>query len=38
MECRILKAKELLKQKKFSKTEIAQICGFFDITHLNKYL
>lgn len=37
-ECRILKAKELLKQKKFNKTEIAQICGFFDITHLNKYL
>ena len=37
-ECRIIKAKELLKQKKFNKTEIAQICGFFDITHLNKYL
>ncbi|MBQ8291556.1 MAG: AraC family ligand binding domain-containing protein [Clostridia bacterium] len=37
-ECRTAKAKELLKQKKFNKTEIAQICGFFDINHLNKYL
>lgn len=37
-ECRITKAKELLKKKNLNKTEIAQICGFFDINHLNKYL
>ena len=36
--CRIAKAKELLDQKTLSKTEIAQICGFYDLVHMNKYL
>lgn len=37
-KCRIEKAKELLNEGIYNKTEIAQICGFFDINHLNKYL
>jgi len=38
LECRTTRAKELLKQKKHSKAEIAQICGFYDTSHMNKYL
>ena len=37
IKCRIAKAKELLDQKNLSKTEIAQICGFYDLVHMNKY-
>lgn len=37
-KCRIEKAKELLNEGTYNKTEIAQLCGFFDINHLNKYL
>lgn len=36
--CRTEKAKELILKKKYSKTEIAQLCGFYDSAHLNKYL
>lgn len=38
MECRLEKAKALLSQGTLSKTEIAHLCGFFDISHMNKYL
>lgn len=37
-DCRTLKAKELLSLGKYNRTEIAQICGFFDVSHMNKYL
>jgi len=36
--CRTQKARELILKKKYSKTEIAQLCGFYDSAHLNKYL
>lgn len=36
--CRTEKAKELILKKKHSKTEIAQLCGFYDSAHLNKCL
>ena len=36
--CRVARARELLGEGKLSKTEIAQSCGFFDISHMNKYL
>ena len=38
MDCRLQKARALLSQSDLSKTEIAHLCGFFDIAHLNKYL
>lgn len=36
MDCRVSCAKELLEEKKLSKTEIAQLCGFYDLVHMNK--
>ncbi len=36
--CRLSRARELLAAGKLNKTEIAQLCGFFDVSHLNKYL
>ena len=36
--CRIARARELLAEGKTSKTEVAQACGFFDVSHMNKYL
>ena len=36
--CRLSRARALLAEGKQSKTEIAQSCGFFDVSHLNKYL
>ena len=36
--CRISRARELLAQGTQNKTEIAQSCGFFDVSHMNKYL
>ena len=36
--CRISLARELLAEGKLSKSEIAQSCGFFDVSHMNKYL
>lgn len=38
IDCRVKKAQELIKQNCHSKTEIAQLCGFYDLSHLNKYL
>ncbi len=38
MQCRLARARELLAKGAQSKTEIAQLCGFFDVSHMNKYL
>ena len=39
LDCRLQRAKDLLaRPNPPSKTEIAQLCGFFDIAHMNKYL
>lgn len=38
LECRITLAQSLLAKGEMSKTEIAQKCGFFDTSHMNKYL
>ncbi len=38
LECRITKAKELLSSADYTKTEIAQMCGFYDLAHMNKYI
>lgn len=37
-DCRTLKAKELILSGEYNRTEIAQMCGFFDVSHMNKYL
>lgn len=37
-ECRVKKAMKLMQQTTLSKTEIALICGFYDSSHMNKYL
>lgn len=36
--CRVSRARELIAEGKASKTEIAQASGFFDVSHMNKYL
>lgn len=36
--CRTSLARELMAEGKLSKSEIAQSCGFFDVSHMNKYL
>ena len=36
--CRVQKAKQMLDDGIVSKTEIAQICGFYDTAHMNKSL
>ena len=36
--CRLSHARELLAAGGMSKTEIAQASGFFDVSHMNKYL
>ncbi len=38
IKCRVTAAKALLSQGQMSRTEIAQKCGFFDTSHMNKYL
>lgn len=38
MNCRIILARELIEEKRLNKTEIAQVCGFYDLVHLNKCL
>ncbi len=38
LSCRIIKAKELIDEGNLTKTEIANACGFFDASHMNKYL
>ena len=36
--CRLAKARELLATGAYTKAEIAQSCGFYDVAHMNKYL
>lgn len=36
--CRIQKARVLIEEDKLSRTEIAQLCGFYDLSHMDKYL
>lgn len=38
MQCRLARARELLAQGEQSKTDVAHLCGFFDVAHMNKYL
>lgn len=38
LDCRIQKAETLLAEKKLTKSEVALHCGFYDISHMNKYL
>lgn len=38
LECRIQKAEELIEENKYNRTEIAQLCGFYDLSHMNKCL
>ena len=35
---RVARARELIGEGAKNKTEIAQLCGFYDISHMNKYL
>lgn len=36
--CRITKARRLVFEGGLTRTEIAGICGFYDVAHMNKYL
>jgi AraC family L-rhamnose operon transcriptional activator RhaR len=38
LHCRLEKARALLAAHSYTKTEVAQLCGFYDVAHLNKYL
>ena len=38
LTCRITRAREMLSAGERSKTEIAQLCGFYDTAHMNKYV
>lgn len=38
LSCRIAKAKQLIRENHMSRTDVAQACGFYDLTHMNKYL
>lgn len=38
MMCRVDTARRLLREGKLSKTQIAAACGFYDTSHMNKYL
>lgn len=38
INCRIHAARQMLVDGQHSKTEIAQQCGFYDVSHLDKYL
>ena len=35
---RVSRAKELIEESNLSKTEIAHLCGFYDVAHMNKYI
>ncbi len=37
-QCRINLAKYMIEEGKYTKTEIAQLCGFYDLSHLDKIL
>lgn len=36
--CRVAKARQLIAEGQTNRTEIAQACGFYDSSHMNKYL
>ncbi|MBQ8409585.1 MAG: AraC family transcriptional regulator [Clostridia bacterium] len=38
LSCRVARAKELISESNIRRTDIAQICGFYDVAHMNKYL
>ncbi len=38
LSCRIAKAKQLISESRMNRTDVAQACGFYDLTHMNKYL
>ena len=38
IKCRVNAAEILLSQGQLTRTEVAQKCGFFDTSHMNKYL
>ena len=38
LKCRINAAENLLAEGVRNRTEIAQLCGFYDVSHMNKYL
>lgn len=38
LSCRVQKAKRLTDEGQLKKTEIAHICGFYDLAHMNKYI
>ena len=38
LSCRISRARELMADGTLSRTEVAQMCGFYDLAHMNKYL
>lgn len=38
IQCRTERAKALISDRMLTRTEIAQICGFYDLAHMNKYI
>lgn len=38
LHCRIKKAHTMMEEANYNRTEIAQACGFYDISHMNKYV
>lgn len=38
LSCRVAKAQKLIAEGNYGKTDVANICGFYDVSHMNKYL
>lgn len=38
LSCRVAKAQKLIAEGNYGKTDIANICGFYDVSHMNKYI
>lgn len=38
LSCRTAKARRLIDENSFGRTDIANACGFYDVSHMNKYL
>jgi len=38
IDCRSAKAYELIAENRHTKSEISQMCGFYDLSHMNKYI
>lgn len=36
LACRVARARELLAEQRHSKSEVAQLCGFYDSAHMNR--